>query len=382
MLKAYKTELDPNNKQRGYFAQCAGATRYVYNWGLAEWKRQYEAEEKPSADKLRKQFNTQKDELCPWIRGLPYAIVEAAFLNLGLAFKNFFRRVRNGEKPGYPKFKKRGARRSGFQLRGYKTETDRVWLGKRIGWVRLKERGYIPTDVSYQNNGGVYATISERARRWYISILVEEPDMEPVNGSGVIGVDVGIKALAACSDGTIFANPKALHKYKRKLKRLQRELSRRQKGSKNWHKTKARIAKAHQQIANVRKHALHQVSHYVTQELAPQTIVIEDLNVNGMVKNHHLAQAVADASMSELHRQIGYKADWMDIKVIKADRWYASSKTCSSCGSVKEKLSLSERTFTCPDCGLEIDRDLNAARNLAALGIEPSNGRGLPTELG
>jgi putative transposase len=240
MLRAYKTELRPNNKQRGYFAQCAGATRYVYNWGLAEWKRQYEAGEKPSAEGLRKQFNAQKDELCPWIRDLPYAVVEASFLNLGLAFKNFFRRVKNGEKPGYPKFKKRG-RRSSFQLRGYKTEVDRVWLGKQIGWVRLKERGYIPPDISYQNNGGVYATISERAGCWYISILVEEPDMEPVNGKGVVGVDVGIKSLAACSDGTIFENPRALYRYGCKLKRLSRKLSRRQKVARTGARRRRRL---------------------------------------------------------------------------------------------------------------------------------------------
>jgi putative transposase len=381
MKRAYKVELDPNNKQRGYFGRCAGTARYVYNWGLAEWKRQYEEGDKPSAYGLRVRFNAQKDDLCPWIRELPYPVTEAAFENLGKAFQNFFRQVKNGDaKAGYPKFKKRG-QYSSFQLRGYKTANNSIWLGRAIGWVRLKEQGYLPLDVAYRQNGGsTYITISERAGRWYASVQVEEPDRDPIAEHGTIGVDVGIKSLAVCSDGTTFENPKAFIKYQCKLNRLQRELSRRTKGGANWRKTKAKIARTHQKIANIRKHALHQVSHYVIEEARPAVVIIEDLNVKGMMKNHRLAQAVSDASMYELHRQIRYKAEWAGIGIVKADRWYASSKMCSQCGCVRQSLMLGERVFKCPECGLELDRDLNAARNLAALG-EPSNGRELPTEL-
>ena len=148
---------------------------------------------------------------------------------------------------------------------------------------------------------------------------------------------------------------------------MNRELSRRENGSKNRAKTKAKLAKAHAKVANIRKHALHQVSYYVTVKTKPNTVVIEDLNVSGMVKNHRLAGAVSDAGMSELHRQIEYKASWNGINVMKADRWYPSSKTCSHCGSVKPILKLSERLYACPDCGAVIDRDLNAALNLASL---------------
>jgi len=382
MRCAYKTELKPNNKQQGIFARCAGASRYVYNWGLAEWQRQYEAAKKPSAYGLRVQFNACKDEVCPWIRELPYAVTESAFESLRKAFQNFFRRVKNGDaKVGYPKFKKRGQGGS-FQLRGYKTDIDRIWLGRAIGWVRFKERGYIPPEIAYQKKGGAtYCTISEQAGRWFISVQVEEPDLEPLNGHGAVGVDVGIKNLASASNGQTFEGTKALYKYERKLARLGRELSRRKKGGANWRKTKAKIAKVHQRIASVRRHAQHQASHHIVEDLKPAVIILEDLNIKGMLQNRRLAKAISDAGMSELHRQISYKAQWRSVQVVKADRWFASSKTCSECGCIKDDLTLSHRTFGCLECGLILDRDLNAARNLAALG-EPSNGRGLPVELG
>ena len=382
MKRAYKVELKPNNKQRRYFGRCAGAARYVYNWGLAEWKRQYEAGEKPSAYSLRKQFTAQKDELCPWVRELPYAVTGSAFLNLGVAFQNFFRRIKNGDpEVGYPKFKKRG-QHSSFQLKGYKTADDSIWLTRRLGLVRLKERGYIPSEIAYRVNGGAtYCTISERAGRWYASIQVEEPDLEPLNGHGSVGVDVGIKSLAVTSDGTEFEGTKALYRYERKLNRLNRELSRRKKGGANWRKTKAKIARTHQKITNVRRHAQHQASHHIVEHLQPNIVILEDLNIKGMLKNHKLAKAISDAGMFELHRQLTYKANWRNVQVIKADRWYASSKTCSGCGYKKTDLTLADRIYECSECGLSIDRDLNAARNLASLGIEPPNGRELPEEL-
>lgn len=375
MLKAYKVELDPNNKQKAFLGRCVGASRYVYNWGLAEWKRQYEAGEKPSAYRLCVQFNAVKDELCPWIRELPYAVTESAFGNLGKAFDNFFRRIKNkAEKAGYPKFKKRGIK-SSFQVRNAKIEPDRVRI-TGIGWIRLKQKDYIPAEA---DKYGVYATISERAGRWFISVLVYENDPELPKVNGVIGVDVGIKALAVDSTGIFYSNPKAGDRYSRKLARLQRELHRRKLGSQNRKKTKEKISKLYYRISNVRENALHHASTCIINK-KPAVIVLEDLNVAGMLKNHHIARAMSDASVSELHRQITYKAERIGAKVVKADRWFASSKTCSNCGCIDSDLKLSDRIYQCRDCGLEIDRDLNAARNLAALG-EPLNGRGLPGEL-
>lgn len=372
IIRGYKTELDPNNKQRTMLGQCCGASRYVYNWGLAEWGRQYEAGEKPSAYSLRKQFTAQKDELCPWIRAVPYAVTGAAFLNLGLAFKHFFRRVKGGDKPGYPKFKKRG-QHSSFQLKHTRIEHDRVRL-THIGWVYLKERDYIPVsgnDVKFTT----YATISERAGRWYISVQAKEKMPDPQNGSTlVVGVDFGLKTLATCSDGTVYENPRPLREAQRKLKRLGKELSRRRKGGSNWRKTKQKLQRQHAKVANIRQHVLHNISHDLVVNKRPGAIVLEDLNVLGMAQNHCLAQAIADVGFSELRRQIEYKARWYDVEVIVADRWFPSSKTCSKCGCIKDDLTLTDRAFHCNDCGLEIDRDLNAARNLAAKGNRETHG--------
>lgn len=369
-MKAYKTELNPNNRQASYFGRCCGIARFVYNWALAECSRRYEEGETISPSKLRVEFNAKKDELCPWVIAVPYAVTESAFRNLDAAFKNFFRRVKKGEKePGYPKRKKRGDHNS-FQLRGVKVTEDAVYI-PRLGWVRLKEQGYIPADADY----GVYATISERAGRWFISVLVHEGNETPIETRPVvIGIDFGIKSLAVLSTGEVFENPQPLATAQWKMRRLQKELSRRKKGGSNRRKTRQKLARAHFDVANVRKHHLHQLSSYVTETLRPARIVLEDLNVAGMVQNHHLARAISDVGFGELRRQIEYKAAQYGIDVILAHRFFPSSKTCSACGCIKEELSLSERTYHCDECGLVLDRDLNAARNLAAVGNRETHG--------
>ena len=371
--RAYKTELDPNNKQRTMMGCCCGISRYVYNWGLAEWKQWYEDGKKPSRFKLCTHFNSIKDDTCPWVREVPYAVTEAAFRNLGAAFQHFFRRVKNGDKKvGYPRFKKRG-RQNSFQLCNTKVESDCVRL-THIGWVRLKEHSYLPaTDSGIKF--GIYATVSERAGRWYISVQVEEEIPDPANGSTlVVGVDFGLKALAVCSDGAVYENPHALREAQRKLGRLQRELSRRTKGGANWRKTKVKIQRQHAKVASIRQHVLHNVSHDIVVNKHPAVVAIEDLNVSGMMSNHHLAQAVADVGFYELRRQIEYKAKWHGVEVIIVDRWFPSSKTCSQCGCIKDDLTLGDRVFKCQDCGFEIDRDYNAALNLAAIGNRETHG--------
>lgn len=366
ITRAYQAELKPNDKQRGLFHRYAGAARYVYNWGLAEWKEWYERGDKPSHYRLCKSFNARKDEVCPWIREIPYAVTESAFRNLGAAFQHFFRRVKNAEaEKGYPRFKKRGHHNS-FQLRNTRIERDRVRL-TGIGWVRLKERSYLPLSASGARFG-TYATISERAGRWYISVSAEESaPMTTMPQPIVLGVDFGINKRAVSSDGTIYEAPNALRDTERKLARLNRELARRTKGGANWYKTKTKLAKAHAHVANIRQHWLHEISHDLVVNKRPAAIVVEDLNVSGMVQNRHLAKAVSDASFGELRRQIEYKGQWYGTEVLIADRWYPSSKTCSGCGCVIDGLPLSDRVYHCEHCGLEIDRDWNAARNLAAL---------------
>jgi putative transposase len=375
--RAYKTKLKVNNRQRATLSRCAGTARYVYNWALADRIERYEAGNPTNYYEQKKRFNALKDELCPWVREVPYTVTESAFRNLDTAYQNFFRRVKQGkEKPGFPKFKSRSRSAKSFTVRNVRIESDRIRLPS-LGWIRLAESDYLPI--------GTFATeavtISEKAGEWFVSIQVEVEIEDREGHKGAIGVDLGVKSLAVCSNGTVFDNPHTLAKYEKQLARLQRELARRERGSNNRAKTKAKIAKLYAKIANIRAHTQHDISRHVTANTLPEVVVIEDLNVKGMMRNHCLAKAVSDAGMGELARQIEYKATWNGVEVIKANRWFPSSKTCSQCGCIKDELTLADRVFVCEDCGLVIDRDLNAAINLAALGKPVING-GLPVELG
>jgi putative transposase len=318
---------------------------------------------------VRTQFNAIKDELCPWVREVRCSITEAAFESLGAAFNNFFRGLKTGQNVGYPKFKSRYQKRS-FRMKEVKVETDRIHVSK-LGWVRLSQSDYIPVGAKY----GVYPTFSERAGHWYVSVLVkDETEVKADLSNNIIGIDFGIKDLAILSTGKVFENSRYLYEAERKLKRLQKELSRRTKGGANYTKTKQQLARVHASVADARSHTLHQISNYVTAKCHPAMIVIEDLNVSGMVKNHHLAKAISDVSFSELRQQIEYKAQRLGIEVVIADRWFPSSKTCSRCGEIKSGLTLADRTFVCDGCGYTIDRDLNAAINLAAYGQNRQTG--------
>lgn len=402
VLRAYKTELDPNNKQRTFFRRCAGVSRKVYNWGLSEYNAWFfDLGVRPiSQERLKKYFNCMiKNELYPWMREVPYSIEEAAFRDLGRAIDNYWRQRKDGTvakrteqlkqkgrwakrvakaldrgwpvmtvEPGYPKFKRRGDPGS-FRLKEFTILDDRVEIGRRkdvkeIGAVRLKEAGYIPTNASRY---GTYASVSERAGRWFISVLVEEEiDSPDINGH-VLGIDLGVHHWAVCSNGKVFNPPTSFRELDRKIARLNKELDRRTSGGSNWHKTKKKLARVHYKKASIRKHFLHQISDYATFKSKPKAIVLEDLNVSGMMQNRHLARAVGEIGFYELRRQIEYKAEWCGIEVVFADRFYPSSKTCSRCGAVRGELALSERIFACDSCGFTIHRDLNAARNLAAL---------------
>lgn len=365
--RAYKTELDPNNKQRTMFRQCAGAAKFVYNWAIADRQHRYADKLSTNMYEQKRRFNALKKTDAPWLYSVPYALQEQAFRDVDVAFKHFFRRVKQGDKkPGYPKFKKRTDPKR-FTLRGcIHVEPSRIKFPV-IGWIRLKEHGYLPSEMEVKL---LSINVSERANRWFVSAQVAKQMQEPVNDSVlVLGIDFGVKTLAVLSNGKTFENPHVLLQEQRKLARLQRELSGRKRGSRNREKTRKKVAKCHAKIANVRRHVLHDISHYCTETLRPRVIVLEDLNVSGMLKNRHLSKAIADVSFAELRRQLEYKASWHGIEVVVADRWYASSKTCSQCGHKKDHLNLSERIFICEKCGVRIDRDLNAAQNLASLAV-------------
>jgi len=367
VLRAYKTRLDINRRQASQLWQCCGAARWCFNWGLAAMLKAHDEGRKTSAYAEKKRLNAIKDDIAPWLRDVPYTVLQGAFDNLGTAYQNFFRRCKNGDaKKGFPKFKSRKNPVQSFNLRGVKA-TDTEIRAPRLGWLRLKEHGYLPRS-DQQDTRILSATLSRRAGEWYVSLQVKQDVPDPESPSGPpLGIDLGIKTMAYCSDGRAFGNPKATYEAKRKMARLSRELSRRKRGGENWKATKVKIAKQHARIADIRRHHQHEVSAYATKKSGARTVVVEDLNVSGMLKNHHLARAVSDVGMYELRRQITYKAEWNGVEVVKASTWYPSSKTCSNCGVVRDDLTLADRLYVCPECGATMDRDLNAAMNLAAL---------------
>jgi putative transposase len=365
VVRGYKTELSLNNEQRTACLKHAGCARFAYNWGLVRKQAAYKAGEKvPSAIDLHRELNALKKTDYPWMYEVSKCAAQEALRDLDTAYKNFFRKVKlkaQGKykgKLGFPTFKKKSKAIGSFRLTGsIKVFADAVQL-PRLGRLRLHEHGYIPTDARILS-----ATVSEQAGRWYVSVQVEEEQEKPVfTTTTAIGVDLGIKTLATLSDGTIFENPRALKQAQKKLRRLEKQKSRRKKGSKNRAKTRQAIAKVHARIAHIRKDAAHKLTSYLCKNHA--LIAIEDLCVAGMLKNHCLAQAVSDSNFGEIRRQLEYKAAWYGTHLAVIDRFYPSSKTCSACGYVKPELHLSERTFTCENCGNVLDRDLNAARNI------------------
>ncbi|HRR48728.1 MAG TPA: transposase [Bacteroidales bacterium] len=370
ILRAYKVELDPNNVQRTALLKHAGAARFAFNWGLARRKQEYEETGKSSnAIEQHRQLNALKPTEFPWMYEVSKCVMQEALRDLDKAYQNFFRRVKAGEKPGFPKFKSRKSGVGSFRLTGaIRVENSRIRL-PRIGWLRLKEHGYIPTE-------GIHilsATVTESAGRWFVSVQCKR-EIESAQAMGEpVGVDLGIKNLAVTSDGQRFENPKPLKKAQAKLRRLQRELSRRKKGGKNREKTRQKIAKVHQRITNIRRDALHKVTSAIVAKTKPDNerpsvIVLEDLNVSGMLANHCLAQAINDVGFAEFRRQVKYKSLWYGSELLLADRFFPSSRICRYCGCINSELKLSDREWTC-DCGAVLDRDLNAAINLKNLAI-------------
>jgi putative transposase len=368
ILRAYKTEIDPNNVQRTALLRSAGTARFAYNWGLSQKKAALAAKSKvPNAIELHRQWNALKPSM-PWIYESSKCCGQEALRNLDRAFDNFFKGRKSKRKVGFPKFKSKRNGIGSFRLTGTIKVFEKSVQLPVLGAIRLKEAGYIPTsDVKILS-----ATVSEHAGHWFCSIQVEQdiPDTIPAKDAHpIIGVDLGIKTLAVCSDGQTFENPKALRKRLKKLKRFQRAVSRKQKGSNNRRKANRKVANLHYRISCIRKDTLHKITSHLTK--TKSVIGIEDLNVSGMMKNHCLAQAISDLGLFEWRRQLEYKGEWNHCLVAAADRFYPSSRTCSHCGLINEKLTLSDREWVC-ECGAVHDRDFNASRNLEVFAASSS----------
>jgi len=365
MIRGHKIRLYPNNKQATYFAKACGVARFAYNWALSEWKRKHEAGETITESELRKALNAVKKEQFPWMYEVTKCAPQLAIRNdLNNAFQNFFTK-----RAQFPQYRKKGIHDS-FSVSNDQFEI----IGKRV-WIPLL--GWVNTAEELRFDGKIIgAAISRTADKWYISIQVELPDAEPAHTgeNQAVGVDLGIKALATLSDGTVIYGAKAGKQCEKKLRRLNQELSRRKganKGetkSKNFMKTKRKISRLYARMANIRADETHKLTTGLTRSYG--LIGIEDLNVQDMMSRHNLARSVADMSFYEFRRQLEYKAASSGARIVVADMWFASSKICNVCNNKHEGLNLSDREWTCAECGAHHDRDVNAAINLRNYAIQ------------
>ena len=360
MQRAHKIRLNPTAEQEIYFRKACGTARHAFNWGLAEVKRALAAGRTPeSALDLKKRYNALKGEQFPWVYEVTKCATEGAFVNLGRSLANFrasARGERKGRRMGFPRFKskKRGYGSCYLANDKFSVEGQTLQVPK-LGSVNMTEALRFAGRI-------LGATISERAGWWWVSIQVEVHQTAPEHTGHPVGVDVGIKDLAMDSDGQRYENQAPLRTQLRRVKRLQRVVSRRRKGSASRRKAVRKLARAHYRVACRRADRTHKLTTAVVRKAS--LIGIESLQVAGMLKNHHLALALSDANLSEIHQQFAYKAAWYGGRVVAVDPFYPSSQLHHGCGYRYRGLTLAEQVWICPQCGVLVQRDLNAARNI------------------
>lgn len=364
-VRGHVIRLDPTVKQANALLRAAGVNRSTYNWALGEWNRQYPLGEKPSAKKLKLQFNSIKAEQFPWVYESPRDANSQAFTDLNSAFSNFFRwcKTRKGPRVGYPRFRCKGVHDS-FYVSNDKFSLRR--RGKR-GVVRLPVIGDVRMQEHLRFEGKILSgRVYREADRWFISVNVEfDARVQHVHEHKIVGIDLGLKTAAMPSHGDPEDAPKPLRKNLQQLKRANRRLHRRTKGGKNRHKAQILLARLHQKIANVRKDFWHKLTTRLCRE--NQTVVIEDLGMSFMLRNRKLARAATDVGLGRFKPMLLYKAPMYGGTIIVADRFFPSTQRCSNCGDTKtgdEKIVLGVSEYTCDKCSFTEDRDRNAALNL------------------
>jgi len=349
-MQSIKTKLKVNNQQKTILAKHAGVARHAYNWGLATCIAEYkETKKRPSAITLHKRLVAKVKSENPWYYEVSKCAPQQALRDLDRAFKNFL----TVPKRGFPNYKKKGRKDSFYLEESIKILKGNYIKLPRIGIVKTYE---ILPSVPVKN-----VRISKRANNWYIAFKYDYQPTPTAKEREFIGVDVGINTLATCSDGTTYPNVKAYKQAKKRLSRYQRRVSQKEPGSKNRLKAIKRLSGLHKKVADIRADTLHKLTTWLAKNHS--TIVIEDLNVSGMLRNHKLASAIANCGFYEFKRQLTYKCEWYGSELIIADRFYPSSQICSHCGH-QQKMPLNVRTYECGHCGFKADRDFNAAINL------------------
>ena len=374
MLRAYKYRIYPTDEQKVLFAKTFGCCRFVYNWALNLRIEAYKSDKrtvpyKEIQDCMVNELKAEHD----WLKEVNSQSLLYSLRNLETAYTNFFR---NTKAVGFPRFKSRKSRQSFLCPQhcrvDFAKETITIPKAKDIPAVlHRKFRGAVKTvTVSMTPSGKYYASV-------LVDTSIQELQAAEPQEKTTVGIDLGVKSLVVCSDGRTFDNPKNLQHSLDRLSLLQKRLSRKKKGSANRNKARIRVARLQEHIANCRKDNLHKITHALTHDSQVRTLCMEDLNVKGMQRNHHLAQAVGDASFGMFLTMLEYKCRWYGVNLIKIDRFAPSSKTCGQCGYVYKGLKLSERSWICPECGTHHDRDFNAACNIKEFGL-----KALPSERG
>ena len=351
----YKYRMSPNEEQQAKLAAHFGCVRFVYNHFLAQRKELYlQTKEGTNYNKQAGELTELKKELT-WLKDTNSQSLQHSLKCLQASYNNFFSR-----RTKFPRFHSRKGKQSFTVPQFVKVENKCIHFPKFKEGIKLRLHRPLEGEIKH-------ATISRNKAGQFFACILVEKDIKPLPMRGTeVGIDLGISALATCSNGEVFENIRPHRNLQRRLRLMQKEVSRKEKGSKNREKARRRLARVHQKVADIRNDHLHKVSRSIVDE--NQIIVLETLNVKGMLANHRLAKSIADVSLSELVRKIEYKAGWAGRTFLQVDRWFPSSKTCSCCGFIVDKLPLDIREWTCPKCGEVHDRDYNASVNILCEG--------------